>query len=138
MKGPLRKNSIIANVTYFSKASNFYVSNHEVLNLTVKRYFYWSIIAKLYDCIDQVPKGFFKTNFLFFLLPIRDYLLSNVINCLFFIWPILEARAKICQWKGSLFWRFEDTKKIFWDQLTFRRLSQYSYLKRKCSSWSLA
>ena len=27
------------------------------------------------------------------------------------IWPILEARAEICQIKGSLFGKFEDTKK---------------------------
>ena len=31
----------------------------------------------------------------------------------------MDFRAEICQKFGWLFWRFEDTKNSFWDQLTF-------------------
>ena len=42
------------------------------------------------------------------------YLLPNVMNFLeFFDLPIVEARARICNRKGSLFGRFENTKKSF-------------------------
>ena len=46
------------------------------------------------------------------------YLLLTIIKCLYF-WPILEARAEICQKFRSLFEQWSFKKNCFWDLLTF-------------------
>ena len=42
---------------------------------------------------------------------------------IFLIWPILEARAEICQKFRSLFGQWSFKKNCFWDLLTFNRSS---------------
>ena len=68
MKGLLRKNSIIANVSYFLKASNF--------NITVKRFFTDQLLPNYMIALTKCRKVFQKP-IVCFLLPCK---VANIVT----------------------------------------------------------
>ena len=79
MKGLLRKNSIIANVSYFLKASNFkhFVSNYEVTKSNSKEVFFTDQLLPNYMIALTKCRKVFQKPIVCFLLPCK---VANIVT----------------------------------------------------------